>query len=188
MRLGSTVNHEGTVTTFKPHNKILLHLSSGNHGGGHLGVHNNLGEQVAKMTVNPGAGCLVGVSSSAHEGNIVLGTYEHGGLLSVSNKTGKPIVTMAADEYGNGTVMVQRIDVTNGSLDAGKVVVGLGTDDAGHGLVYTGSAQDKLLVSLGATVSRGYGYVSTYSPEGKKLGGSGYDSKRRLRHGHDLPA
>jgi len=35
---------------------------------------------------------------------VALNATDNGGLVEVSNKTGEPIVSMLADEYGNGVI------------------------------------------------------------------------------------
>jgi hypothetical protein len=52
--------------------------------------------------------------------------------------------------------------------DAGELVVGLGKNDDGDGLVTTMSAKGKDLVALTSTEG-GNGLVSTYQPNGKDL-------------------
>ena len=78
------------------------------------------------------------------------------------------VVTMAATGDKDGTfdtVAARSIYVTN---DAGDLVVVLGANDGGDGLVYTQSAKGKDLVMLGSTVDD-QGTVATYQPNGKKL-------------------
>ncbi|MDB4698971.1 hypothetical protein OAF45_02395 [Candidatus Latescibacteria bacterium] len=78
------------------------------------------------------------------------------------------VVTMAATGLKDGhfdTVTARTIYVLN---DAGDLVVGLGTNDGGDGLVYTQSAKGKRLVELNAT-TRNHGIVTTYQPNGKML-------------------
>jgi len=83
------------------------------------------------------------------------------------------VVTMAATGDKDGhfatvwadTVVARHIYVKN---DAGKLIVTLGANDGGHGLVVTESAQGKDLVELGSTVN-GIGTVTTYAPNGKEL-------------------
>ena len=52
--------------------------------------------------------------------------------------------------------------------DAGGIVVTLGSDDAGDGLVLTQLAKGKELVKLTSTMS-GNRTVTTYQPKGKEL-------------------
>jgi antitoxin component YwqK of YwqJK toxin-antitoxin module len=78
------------------------------------------------------------------------------------------VVTMAATGEKRGdfdTVVAQYIGVKN---DAGDIVVVLGADDDGHGLVRTRSAKGKDLVNLTST-ENGQGTVTTYQPNGKML-------------------
>ena len=80
------------------------------------------------------------------------------------------VVTMAAigykdDRFGIVTahkVITRHILVKN---DAGDIVVTLGVNDGGDGLVWTQSAKGKNLVELTSTVD-GNGTVSTYQPNG----------------------
>jgi hypothetical protein len=77
------------------------------------------------------------------------------------------VVTMAATGEKDGyfdTVVARYIRVTN---DAGEIVVSLGVNDIGDGLVDTKSAKGKELVKLGATKSGGT--VRTYQRNGQKL-------------------
>ena len=62
-------------------------------------------------------------------------------------------------------VIARHILVKN---DAGDIVVTLGVNDGGDGLVWTQSAKGKNLVELTSTVD-GNGTVSTYQPNGKEL-------------------
>jgi hypothetical protein len=78
------------------------------------------------------------------------------------------VVTMAATGLKDGnfdTVVARDIWVKN---DAGEIVVVLGADDDGHGLIFTKSAKGKTLVDLGSSVTE-KGIVTTYQPNGKKL-------------------
>ena len=78
------------------------------------------------------------------------------------------VVTMAAtgEKYSEFDIVKARhIFVTN---DAGDIVVGLGANDGGDGLVWTRSAEGKELVRLTATVGD-EGPVMTYQPNGKEL-------------------
>jgi hypothetical protein len=79
------------------------------------------------------------------------------------------VVTVAAtgDNYGTfDTVKTRHVYVVNG---AGDIVVALGANYGGDGLVYTQSAKGKQLVKLTST-ERGNGTVATYSsPNGKEL-------------------
>ena len=83
------------------------------------------------------------------------------------------VVTVAAigykdDRFGIVTahkVITRHIFVEN---DAGDIVVTLGVNDGGDGLVWTQSAKGKNLVELTSTVD-GNGTVSTYQPNGKEL-------------------
>jgi hypothetical protein len=78
------------------------------------------------------------------------------------------VVTMAAtgEKYSDFDVVTARtIFVKN---DAGMIIVSLGANDAGDGLVNTSSAQGKDLVTLSATMS-GKGMVTTSAPNGKEL-------------------
>ena len=77
------------------------------------------------------------------------------------------VVTVAAtgEKYSVfDTVVARHIAVVN---DAGEIVVSLGANDGGNGLVYTQSAKGKELVSLGATDNGGR--ITTYQPNGKEL-------------------
>ncbi len=78
------------------------------------------------------------------------------------------VVTVAAtgDKIGRFDALVARIIWVEN--DAGDVVVGLGTDDGGSGLVTTYSAERKELVKLTSTVNN-YGIVNTYQPNGKEV-------------------
>ena len=78
------------------------------------------------------------------------------------------VVTMAAtgekcSEFD--TVIAREIHVKN---DVGDIVVSLGANDDGDGLVYTSSTKGKHLVRLSATVNS-EGTVTTYQPNGKPL-------------------
>ena len=78
------------------------------------------------------------------------------------------VVTIAATELKRGDfdiVTARQVGVTN---DAGEVVVALGTDEDGDGMVKTWSAKGKTMVELGATEGD-KGMVATYQPNGKKL-------------------
>ena len=78
------------------------------------------------------------------------------------------VVTMAATGEKRGVfdmVVARTIFVKN---DAGKVVVGLGANDDGDGLVETNSAKGKELVALSSTLD-GEGTVMTFQPNGKEL-------------------
>ena len=73
------------------------------------------------------------------------------------------VVTMAATGDKDGdfdTVTARTIYVTN---DAGDIVVTLGVNDGGDGLVWTQSAKGKGLVEL--TSAGDYGMVTTYHPK-----------------------
>jgi hypothetical protein len=79
------------------------------------------------------------------------------------------VVTMAATGQKRGDfdiVKARHIFVTN---DAGLIVVALGVNDGGDGLVSTYSAKNKGLVELSSTVGGDYGTVETYQPNGKEL-------------------
>jgi hypothetical protein len=83
------------------------------------------------------------------------------------------VVTMAAtgEKYsGFDTVVARHIAVVN---EAGEVVVTLGTNAIGNGLVQTQSAKGKDLVQLSTSVD-GYGMVKTYQPNGKRFGSFDY--------------
>ena len=78
------------------------------------------------------------------------------------------VVTLAAAELKDGyfdTVVVRKIWVVNG---AGEIVVSLGANDGGDGLVQTKSAQGKELVTLSSTVDD-EGTVTTFQTNGKQL-------------------
>jgi hypothetical protein len=78
------------------------------------------------------------------------------------------VVTMAATGEKRGdfdTVQARHIWVTN---DAGDMVVALGANDVGGGLVRTQSAKGKDLVMLTST-DNGNGAVTTYQSNGKDL-------------------
>ena len=78
------------------------------------------------------------------------------------------VVTMAAtgEKYsGVDTVVARHIAVVN---DAGEIVVSLGANDGGNGLVYTMSANGNDLVMLTST-DNGNGAVTTYQSNGKDL-------------------
>ena len=78
------------------------------------------------------------------------------------------VVTMAATAEKNGNfdvVTARTIYVKN---DGDKIVIALGVDDGGNGLVATFGPNGKELVELGAT-TEGHGLVQTYGPNGKKL-------------------
>ncbi|MDB4698973.1 hypothetical protein OAF45_02405 [Candidatus Latescibacteria bacterium] len=77
------------------------------------------------------------------------------------------VVTMAATGLKDGdfdVVTARHIAVVN---DAGNLVVGLGANDGGGGMVRTWSAKGKDLVQLSATVND-HGTVTTYQPNGKE--------------------
>ena len=78
------------------------------------------------------------------------------------------VATMAATGMKDGDfdfVTARHIYVTN---DAGDIVVGLGANDSGDGLVQMLSAKGQHLVWLTSTVD-GNGAVTTYQPNGKEL-------------------
>ena len=78
------------------------------------------------------------------------------------------VVTMAAtgEKYsGFDTVVARHIAVVN---DEGEIVVSLGANDDGNGLVYTMSANGNDLVMLTST-DNGNGAVTTYQSNGKDL-------------------
>ena len=78
------------------------------------------------------------------------------------------VVTMAAtgEKYsGFDTVVARHIAVVN---DAGEIVVSLGANDNGDGVVYTMSANGNDLVMLTST-DNGNGAVTTYQSNGKDL-------------------
>ena len=78
------------------------------------------------------------------------------------------VVTMVATGEKDGdldVVWAKTIFVTN---EAGKVVVGLGADGGGNGLVTTHAPSGKELVALGST-REGTDTVRTFAPNGKKL-------------------
>jgi hypothetical protein len=79
------------------------------------------------------------------------------------------VVTMAATGEKRGdfdTVTARHITVTN---EAGEVVVTLGTNAIGDGMVQTQSAKGNDLVVLGASVDGDFGAVRLYQPNGKEL-------------------
>ena len=78
------------------------------------------------------------------------------------------VATIAATGAKNGEfdqVTARHVIVKN---DAGKIVVGLGANNAGDGLVVTQSAQGNYLVSLSSFVD-GQGRVTIYQPNGKRM-------------------
>ena len=78
------------------------------------------------------------------------------------------VVTMAATGEKDGdfdVVTAQKIFVMN---DEGEIVVSLGADGGGNGLVTTHAPSGKELVALGST-REGTGTVRTLAPNGKKL-------------------
>jgi hypothetical protein len=78
------------------------------------------------------------------------------------------VVTMAAtgDKISDfDIVRAGHIAVTN---EAGEVVVTLGANDIGDGVVWTHSSKNNALVALGSTAGGG-GTVTTYQPNGKEL-------------------
>ena len=78
------------------------------------------------------------------------------------------VVTVAAtgEKYSVfDTVVARHIAVVN---DAGEIVVSLGANDGGNGLVYTMSANGNDLVMLTST-DNGNGAVTTYQSNGKDL-------------------
>ena len=66
-----------------------------------------------------------------------------------------------------GVVMLSPI--LNIKNDAGEVVVSLGADDAGHGVVNTQSAKRKDLVTLTATADDTGGIVEVYNKTGEGI-------------------
>ena len=81
VKLGATVDDEGTVTTYHPNGKELVKLTSTEGGGGSVTTYQSNGKEL-----------------------VDLGTSDNGGLVYVFNKTGEFIAEMSADEYGNGVV------------------------------------------------------------------------------------
>ena len=78
------------------------------------------------------------------------------------------VVTMAATGLKDGDfdeVTARHIYVMN---DAGKIVVSVGTNDVGDGLVRTISTKGNDLVKLSSTVDND-GAITTYQPNGNEL-------------------
>ena len=85
------------------------------------------------------------------------------------------VVTMAATGAKGGdfnVVTARHIYVKN---DAGKIVVGLSSNDGGHGLVWTESAQGKRLVELTSTRGDEGGLVQVYNKTGEDVVQLGVD-------------
>ena len=79
------------------------------------------------------------------------------------------VVTMAATGDKDGyfdTVKARHILVTN---DAGDIVVGLGANDGGDGVVWTQNSAGQVLINLGVD-DGGDGLVSKYSAAAKENG------------------
>jgi hypothetical protein len=108
--LGGTNNDGGILVTYSSSGKRLVVLrSSGsgtNNDGGMLTTYSQSGKPLIGLgaTTSGGGGGMLTTYSQSGKPLIGLGATTGGGLLVVSNKTGEGIVTLAADDYGNGTV------------------------------------------------------------------------------------
>ncbi len=80
------------------------------------------------------------------------------------------VVTMAAKYRVEKEGLFERVATRHINVmnDAGKVVVTLGANDNGDGVVQTMSAKGKTLVALTSTVDAN-GTVTTFQPNGKEL-------------------
>jgi len=81
--LSVTKGNEGIVTTYGPTGKELVDVTASTNGAGKVTIYGRTGKKLAG-----------------------LGDTENGGSLFVHNKTGEAIVTLQADDYGNGQVGV----------------------------------------------------------------------------------
>ena len=67
-------------------------------------VQNDKGEAVIRLTSTDSGAGLITTRSATYKPSVMLYSNENGGEISVFNKTGEEIVTIGADDYGNGEV------------------------------------------------------------------------------------
>jgi len=113
--LNSTVEGKGTVTTYHPNGKKLVDLGSTVDGNGTVKTYQPNGKTLVRLTAT-----------------------DNGGMVAVVNKTGEGIVSMGADDYGNGVVWAgnRKGDGSGGynggyGVEGRRIRYGDGADDLG---------------------------------------------------------
>jgi hypothetical protein len=74
--------------------------------GGQITVMNDKLLPTTIISQTDDGGGLIGIYSSLSKKLVLLGGIEDGGKINIYNKTGEEIITMLADDYGNGVVGV----------------------------------------------------------------------------------
>jgi hypothetical protein len=102
--LSVDVGGSGMVTTYGPTGKELVDLAATTEGDGAIITYSPTGKKLVGLAVTTeGDGAIITYSPTGK--NLVsLGVTENGGALYVHNRTGEAIVTLQADDYGNGEV------------------------------------------------------------------------------------
>ena len=128
-------------------------------------VTNDAGKIVVDLGADSNGTGMIHTQSANGTPMVRLSANSSGGVVNVFNKTGDAWMEMSSNISEFNRVTARFIAVMN---DAGEIVVGLGANDAGDGLVRTHSAKGKTLVQLGATEDS-RGMVTTHQPNGKEL-------------------
>ena len=95
---------DGAVSTYGPNGKELVVLGSNTEGEGMVLTYGPNGKRLVALGSTTGGNGLVKTYGPNGKELVELGATENGGGIGVYNKTGEGIVSMKANEYGNGVV------------------------------------------------------------------------------------
>lgn len=104
-----SVDGEGSVITYSPNGKKLVELDATVNGEGRVITYSSTGKKLVKVgATGSSEGLVTTYSPTGNLGKklVELGATGNGGGVQIFNKTGENIITLGADDYGNGEVGV----------------------------------------------------------------------------------
>ena len=107
VRIIATDGGDGLVTTYNYNGKTvnkLVGLSVTKNDEGKVTTYGPTGKQLVDVTTSVNGSGKVTTYASTGKDLLTLGDTENGGAIDVLNKMGEVIITLQADDYGNGEV------------------------------------------------------------------------------------